>query len=274
MSKHHAVIFTDMDGTLLDHDTYSYEAAEPTLRALTAKHIPVIPTTSKTHAELLALRELIGLTGPFIVENGAAIYIPHGFFEKKPTGTVWQDGFWCKAFSSQKSYWLKQLDMVKPDFAGKFTHFTQMSLQEIQDATGLDEVSASRAAQRQFGEPVLWQGSNEEKEAFIDAIRERGAFPLEGGRFIHISGDCNKGEALKWFMAEYQRQAQHDANSIALGDGKNDIAMLEAADIAVRILSPSHPPPEVNKQEQLYTSTRQGPEGWAEMLTALLSLDD
>ena len=274
MNNNNAVIFTDMDGTLLDHHTYAFDAALPVLKKLRQKHIPVIPTTSKTYAELLVLRDTIGLEGPFIVENGAAIYIPHGFFGKKPSGTVWQDGFWCKAFTSQKNYWLKQLDMVKSDFAGKFTHFTEMSLEDIQNATGLDEVAASRAAQRQFGEPVLWKGSEEEKNRFVGAIRERGATPLEGGRFIHVSGDCNKGDALTWFMAEYARQTDTTATSIALGDGKNDIAMLEAADIAVRITSPSHPPPDVEKEEQLYTSTLQGPDGWAEMLTSLLSLED
>ena len=96
------VIFTDMDGTLLDHDTYSFEAARPTLASLKEQNIPVIPTTSKTYAELIVLRDTIGLDGPFIVENGAAIYIPHGFFKQKPAGTIWQDGFWCKSFISSK----------------------------------------------------------------------------------------------------------------------------------------------------------------------------
>ena len=46
------LVFTDMDGTLLDHHTYSFEAAKPALKALEEKDIPVVPTTSKTFAEL------------------------------------------------------------------------------------------------------------------------------------------------------------------------------------------------------------------------------
>ncbi|MEW9796995.1 HAD-IIB family hydrolase [Alteromonas sp. CYL-A6] len=267
------LIFTDMDGTLLDHHTYSFDAAKPALRALAQRHIPVIPTTSKTFAEVLALRESIGLDGPFIVENGAAIYIPHGFFERKPSGTVWQDGFWCKAFISPKTYWLKLLDAVKPDFEGEFRHFSAMTIAQIQEATGLDEASATLAAQRQFGEPVQWLGTPERKRLFMNALRERRATLLEGGRFIHVSGDSNKGVALNWLMQEFERQYDMPAQSVALGDGNNDIAMLEAATIAVRILSPSHAPPELEKQEQVYTSTLPGPMGWNEMLTELLSLD-
>ncbi|WP_018981591.1 HAD-IIB family hydrolase [Salinimonas chungwhensis] len=274
MSTYDTLVFTDMDGTLLDHHTYSFEAAKPALTALDNKHIPVIPCTSKTYAEMIELRDYIGLTGPFIIENGAAAFVPHGILDQKPVGTVWQDGFWCKSFTSPKAYWLKLLETIKTEFEGEFTHFSQMDIDAIQQATGLDEASAARAAKRQFGEPVLWLGSEERKAEFIKMVSERGAQPLEGGRFIHISGDCDKGTALKWLSQEYTRQRNTPTRSLALGDGKNDIAMLEAADVAVIIASPNHAAPQVNKQEELYTSTLLGPEGWTEMLTKLLSLQD
>ncbi|NDV92894.1 HAD-IIB family hydrolase [Alteromonas sp. 345S023] len=265
------LVFTDMDGTLLDHHTYSFEAAKPTLTTLAHKGIPVIPTTSKTFAELQPLREKIDLSGPFIIENGAAIYIPHGFFKQKPTGTVWVDGYWCKSFISNKNYWIKLLEKIANDFVGEFTQFSKMSLQDIQDATGLDESSAALAAKRQFGEPVLWKGDENKKRDFIKAIRDRGAYPLEGGRFIHVSGNCDKGQALQWLAKEYQKQTETDVRTFALGDGNNDVAMLEAADVAIRILSPVNPPPEIQKEE-VYTSTLPGPRGWNEMLTQLLCL--
>ncbi len=274
MDQSSIVIFSDMDGTLLDHHTYSFAAAQPTLDALAERSVPVIPNTSKTFVEMVELRDKIGLHGPFAIENGAALFIPHGFFKQKPAGTIWQDGFWCKSFISSKGYWLKLLEIVKADFAGEFTHFSEMSLSDLMAATGLSEANARLAAKRQFGEPVMWLGSDARKAEFIEAVSERGATPLEGGRFIHISGDCTKGKALNWFMEEYRRQTAVTATSIALGDGKNDIAMMEAADIAIRIASPTHQPPEINKKENVYTSTKHGPEGWTEMLTQLLSLKD
>ena len=274
MSSTDTLVFTDMDGTLLDHHTYSFDAARPALASLKQKNIPVIPCTSKTYAEMVELRDYIGLTGPFIVENGAAAFVPHGVLSQKPVGAIWQDGFWCQSFTSPKAHWLKLLEMIKPEFEGEFTHFSEMSIDDIVQATGLDEASASRAAQRQYGEPVMWLGDEQRKSEFLRAVKARGAQPLEGGRFIHISGDCDKGAARRWLVQAFSRQSEKTPQAIALGDGKNDIAMLEAADIAVIIKSPNHPPPTVKKEEALYTSTLPGPEGWTEMLTKLLSLQN
>jgi mannosyl-3-phosphoglycerate phosphatase len=58
--------------------------------------------------------------------------------------------------------------------------------------------------------------------------------------------------------------------TIALGDGNNDIAMLEAADIGVRILSPLNAPPTLSAQNTVITSTHYGPAGWQESIDKLI----
>ncbi|MFQ5696467.1 MAG: mannosyl-3-phosphoglycerate phosphatase, partial [Terriglobia bacterium] len=47
------IVFTDLDATLLDHQTYSWAAAEPALRRLRLLGIPLVFCTSKTRAEVL-----------------------------------------------------------------------------------------------------------------------------------------------------------------------------------------------------------------------------
>ena len=265
------MIFSDMDGTLLDHHSYSFEAAKPTLCKLRLKEIPVIPTTSKTYAEMRSLRHRIGLEGPFIVENGAAVYIPTYFLKRKPSATTTIDGFWRKQFIASKEHWIELLEQVGTEYAGQYQQFSKMSVADIQGCTGLDAQAASLAAKRQFGEPVLWLGDEKTKAKFIQAIKDKGAYPLEGGRFIHVSGNCDKGQALRWLVDQYQSQFNTEVKTFALGDGKNDVAMLEAADVSIRILSPTNPPPTVQK-DNVYTSSLTGPEGWNEMLTQLLPL--
>lgn len=270
MTKQH-LIFTDLDGTLLDHHTYSFAPALSTLQMLAEQNIPVIPNTSKTFAELIEIRGAIGLTSPFIVENGAAVYIPTTFFKHQPSGTIQKCGFWVKELSYPVEHWLSVIQDLKPSFKGEFSHFSAMSVAQICDATGLSEHDASLAAQREYCEPIFWQGSDDGKKQFIQAIQEMGASPLQGGRFLHVTGECNKGVALTWLMGEFKKQhPDKHCTSIALGDGHNDIAMLEVADHAVRILSPTSEPPPLKRTTNLITSKSYGPTGWAESINTLI----
>ncbi|MCO4797949.1 MAG: HAD-IIB family hydrolase, partial [Colwelliaceae bacterium] len=73
MNKLKTLIFSDLDGTLLDHFTYQSTAANETIQQLKSANIPVILNTSKTFAEVKIILDELQLTTPFIIENGAAI---------------------------------------------------------------------------------------------------------------------------------------------------------------------------------------------------------
>jgi len=268
------LVFSDLDGTLLDHHTYSFAPALPMLQKLHSMHIPVIPNTSKTFAELTELRQEIGLDGPFIVENGAAVYIPIDYFQNQPSDTTTKNGFWVKEFSKPRDHWLSLLEKLKGRFVGEFNHFSNMSNKEIIAATGLSAKQARLATTREYGEPILWLGTESSKDAFILAIKSLGSTPLQGGRFLHLCGECDKGKALLWLTKIFEiQQGKQQCTSIALGDGHNDIAMLEDSDIAVRILSPANLPPTLTRQTKVYTSQAFGPSGWAECLEQIIFND-
>ena len=50
------LVFTDLDGSLLDPHSYSFAAALPALAALAEREVPVVPVSSKTRRELEPLR--------------------------------------------------------------------------------------------------------------------------------------------------------------------------------------------------------------------------
>lgn len=271
MDVSRCLIFTDLDGTLLDHHDYSCDAAIPVLRALEDRGHTIIPATSKTFAELNRFCQAISLNGPFLTENGAAVYLPLSFVNEKPKGCVQKGRFWCREFTHRRPFWLTLLETHAADFRTKYQPFSAMSHEQIASLTGLSLADATLAAQREFGEPLLWQGTEAELTAFTRTLESAGARILKGGRFVHVCGQCDKGTALRW-LTECLAQATQQASmtTVALGDSDNDSAMLEQASIAIQIKSPVHPFPTIKKQQHLYKSTLYGPSGWAETLTSLI----
>ena len=264
------IVFTDLDGTLLDHHTYSADPAIPLLKLLDAQQVPVIFTSSKTAAEIEQLRDQLGNRHPFICENGAGAYIPMDYFKTTPTEAQRSGSYLRVPFVEERGYWLDLLSRAPNAFSGKFRGFSEMGEAGICNASGLDAEQAALANQRDFGEPVQWLGSESEKSEFIIWLRSIGATVLEGGRFIHVSGGANKGKALGWLQHLYQEnRPETHFRSLALGDGENDVAMLEAADFAGVVRSPVNPFPKLTRPTGVLYSEAFGPEGWCQALETI-----
>lgn len=260
----HYLVYTDLDGSLLDHVSYSFAAAKPALVQLQARGITVIPCTSKTFAEIVELQKLLSIKGPFIAENGAAVYLPITHFSHQPRDTQAQSGYWVKAFSRPKQHWVDIITAMKARFPGLFRLASEMTVDEFAKLTGLSITQSNHALQRNYGEPIDWLGSEKQKRMFVEALREQGATVLEGGRFLHLADQCDKGIAMAWLKDVYQSTSSELLKTVALGDSGNDIAMLERADYAVIIRSLNHEPPCVNKQDNVIVTRAIGPAGWRE----------
>lgn len=270
------LIFTDLDGTLLDHEDYSFEPALQVIHYLKKNNIPIIPNTSKTKAELVELRKELEIVDPFIVENGAAVYLPKTVFQGMENECSCSGAYWCRTFARPRSHWLSVLEQQRQLLPGAFSGFSSMTPEEISKCTGLGIEKALLAATREFGEPLRWHGSDEEKETFVRQIEEEGGTVLQGGRFLHVGDKVNKGVAMQWLKGFYQQSATNsgrgDFTTIALGDSHNDIDMLECADYAVVIRSPVHGPPPLRRKRRLLFTERTGPAGWAAALKELLGI--
>ena len=259
------LVFTDLDGSLLDHHSYDYRDALPQLRRLARRGVPVVPASSKTRAEVERLREELDLHGPFIAENGAAAFIPVGFFRVRPPCVEERDGFWVKAWSAPRYQWLEVLAGLRGEFADEFDCFSSAGTTGVMAMTGLSAAAAADANAREYSEPVKWLGSERRKQVFLERLRACGASVLEGGRFLSVSGDCDKGRALTWLRGAFQREyPDRTIHDLAVGDGDNDIAMLEAAGTALLVRSPVHDFPRLSRHEGVMCSTDYGPAGWSE----------
>ena len=267
------VIFTDMDGSLLDHDSYSHAEADDCLHWLRNKHIPVIPCTSKTRAEMEVLRDDLNNKHPFVIENGAALFVPKDTFSDNKDFTNEDEQFYVKSFTHPRAHWQTILDNTPMHLNDAFLTFKQAGTDGIMEMTGLTTEEARRASQREFGEPLKWLGSEHDFKVFEEYINSHGGSLLTGGRFIHLSGHCNKGRALRWLVDKYQQEETHKVvTSVALGDSQNDVAMLSEADYAVMIRSPVHDFPIIDSKikQNVYQTKDMGSKGWVEGIKHVL----
>ena len=276
------LIFTDLDGSLLDHDSYSFAPAVPLLAELEAMNVPVIPITSKTFAEVINLRDELDNRHPFIVENGAAIYIPSRYFKIQPEHAVLENGFWVLRNVPRRAKWQQLLAERAVDFKGEFETFESLyqtsGAAGVAAVTGLSLQAAELANQREHSEPVHWLGSPQRKMAFVYRLKEAGATVLQGGRFLNIAGDVDKGRAMLQLRDLYLRDAsvtnRGHCETLAIGDSNNDLAMLEAASSALVIRADGRLPLALKRTEHCYTSQQIGPEGWVEGVNLWLEKTD
>lgn len=266
------LIFTDLDGSLLDHHHYRHDEADATLADLASRDIPVIPVSSKTRSEIERLQQTLLNPHPFICENGALICIPVGYFAEQPAETIRDGDYWLKSFVAHRQHWLDLINGLKADFADDFTSFADAGIDGIINLTGLDVHAAARAAHREYGEVIAWHSSPARQQLFIQALQQAGAHVLQGGRFMHVSGDCDKGRALQWLWQQYQYfYPDKPWQSLAIGDSDNDIAMLTQADLALLIPSPVHDLPDLKPHPSLFIAPYPGPRGWAAGVRQILA---
>ena len=223
------LLFTDVDGTLLDAETYRPDAALPGLAAARAAGAPVILNTSKTEAETRALAAELGLDAPFAVENGGGLYVPPGHF-----GDGGEEGL--LAFGAAHADILAALDGLRGAF--RFRGLSGLSGRAAEAACGLPAGAVAAARERRFSEPLLWDDDRARLDAFAAALADCGLVLKRGDRFVHVMGDTDKAVAVERLAPRY-RARRPGAVSVGLGNGPNDLGMLAAADVAVAIRNPN-----------------------------------
>lgn len=267
MPANQLVVFSDLDGTLLDHTTYAFAAAAPALERLRATDVPLVLCTSKSRAEVEPLRAALHNAHPFISENGGAVYIPDGYFPFEIEQSLRRDGFVVVPIGDPYPDLVNALARASHASSVPVRGFAQMTDEEVAAATGLPVAEARLARQREFDEPfeIL---APAHATALVAAIEREGKRWTVGGRFHHITGASDKATAVRRLIALYRRK--HGAVATAgLGDAPNDASFLREVDTPILIASPR-----IDRLRALVpngrVTTRSGPAGWNEAVLRLL----
>ena len=255
------LVVTDLDASLLD-EQYSWDAAHASLSQLKKHQFPVIFNSSKTLAEMIPLsrkmqKQLNVEASPIVAENGGLIAYPT------------DDKYVISVSSVDLEVILDLAHELRKRNDYQFIGFSDMSAAQISQLTGLNSKAAAQAKNRNATEPILWQDSDENFEAFKKPLEASGIRVVRGGHFIHLMGQADKADALQKLKSFYQKQfpEQHWL-AVALGDSPNDEAMLNAADFGVLIPNKKNAAFPVKAAHSIQ-STYHGPKGWQEAIQNL-----
>ncbi|MBU2559373.1 HAD-IIB family hydrolase [archaeon] len=229
MDANSSIVFSDLDGTLLDGKNYSFEKAEPALRSIKEKEIPLILCTSKTRSEIEFYRNLLENSDPFVVENGGAIYVPKEYFPFTFDYDYISEGYFVIELGTPYRTLVKMLNDLKKKTGNSLKGFSDMSVEEIATLCNLTLDQAALAKQREYDEPflILEPENATRVEAAIEFQYTR------GDRFYHITSS-DKGKAVSILIDMFKKSHQNIL-SVGLGNRLNDLPLLSAVDIPILV---------------------------------------
>lgn len=263
INKQNFLLFTDLDGSLLDHDDYSFDPALPALARLREARVPVIPATSKTAVEVIALNRSLENPAPFIFENGTGLALPQGLFTGHGSDIVL--GEYClRLLGRSYDSIVRILDELRSREGYRFDGFADWSTKAVATRTGLSMRDALAAKQRRGSEPILWHDSEEALAAFSSRLAEQNLQPVRGGRFISIQGEATKASAMRELSGYYADKWQQTPQIIAVGDSANDLDMLRDAHHAIVIRSATGTHLGLDNHRSVFFTDHAGPYGWRE----------
>jgi len=261
------VVYTDLDGTLLDLETYSFSKALDTLEQIKDAGVPLVFCSSKTRNEQEYYQKAMGLNEPFIVENGSAIFIPKGYFSIEIPFNTYQTSTYdviCLGENVNKVRSL--LAQHRANGSSEFKFYADLAVADVSSITGLGEDAARRAMQRDFSETILTGPMDSQ---FNQELLENGFRSIPGSKFETVVGaNADKGRAVEilnsLFIAEFG-----PIETIGIGDSRNDEEMLRVVDKAF-LVQKAHGKWDARINTKLNRVAAVGPDGWNEVIKSNL----
>ena len=254
------LIFTDLDGTLLDRDTFKFDEIKQYLKKLLSKGIFIIPNTSKTEKEILKFNHELGSSLPYIAENGAVISGLDLLNSTLPNELI---------LSREKGDLLNIFKNSVPlNLQHKCRWLSEMNKKKQSLIFGLENEKLKLALDRKYTIPFLFEGNKNEKKELYKIVKKKGLALQEGGRVINLTDKINKAKALKVFVRFFKKNNKN-VKTIAVGDNYNDLDMLKISDFPCLVFNDKFTLDQIPIND-LITTNKPSPEGWADVIKIAL----
>ena len=255
------LIFTDLDGTLLNRDTFKFDSIKTFLKELKNRNIIIIPNSSKTEDEIIEFNNEANFQFPFISENGSIIHNLNFLSGEFPDKIIL-----AKNVNEIQKIFDKNINQ---DLKSKCKVISSLTTSEQIQIFGLPENKLKNVFKRTCTIPIKFVGNNEEKLLLKNMLLEIGLDLKDGGRVLNLGDRINKADAMKKIIIMLQQKFKSKPKTIAVGDNHNDLEMLKNSDIPCLVKNNKF----INKDLQiknLIISKQTAPEGWVEIVKLAL----
>ena len=255
------LIFTDLDGSLLDRDTFKFDEIKDYLKKLLSKGIFIIPNTSKTEKEILEFNNELGSNLPYISENGAAINGLDLLNSNLPKELI---------LSRDKNNLINIFKKTVPEnLQNKCKWLSEMDKKKQSLIFGLEDEKLKMALDRKYTIPFIFEGNKNEKNKLFRIVKSKGLALQEGGRVINLTDKVNKAKALQVFVRFFKKNNKN-VKTIAVGDNYNDLDMLKTSDFPCLVFNDKFTLDEIPIKNLIITN-KPSPEGWADVIKMALA---
>ena len=260
------VFFSDIDGTIINNNSFCYGKNIHVIKELLEAHHYVIFNSSKTFNEIDYMLKSENLSIPFICETGGGIYCPKEFFESTQKERAGYDIIFESVRQSTFNAQIK--DTLTKEFKNEIVFFDELSLKMREKFSGLSGDDLERASNRDFSILFKWHNNNEELIKLKSILEDFNLTVIKGGRFFHICSDFNKYSAMQLIMSKINNaNPKKIFKTVGLGDSSNDIDMLNQTDYRCIVQSTNNISLIAGlSNKNFILSSTPAPEGWQECI--------
>lgn len=267
MSVSSTVIFTGVDGMLRGAETPSLADARAAMDLLRRDEVSVVLCTDQSASQLMWLQQELGIRQPFICENGAAVYIPAGYFEDipdlgRPAGE-WE----IIEFGPPHSEVLAALHRTAERLKIGIVGFHDLPVERIASEAKITMFEAQLAKRRDYDEPFrIVEGGADAKTRLFAAMRGTRLRCFSGSRYCHATGVRDPGSASRLLMTFY-RAASATIFTIGVGDDRTAGTLLRQVDVPIVVRNRAVDQRRLLRQvPSAYLTDAVGPAGWTEAI--------
>ena len=255
------LIFTDLDGSLLNRETFDFSSIKNFIKNLLSKDIFIIPNSSKTAKEIINFMLELGEKLPYIAENGSAIHdldlINPNFPEKITLSRELSEI--SEIFENKVPLSLK----LKCNFLKDLKKKQQIEI------LGLPVNKIKYAINREYTIPFKFEGNKSQKEKLYKCVQSAGLSLQEGGRVINLCDKVSKALAMKKVVKVLNKVTNEKLITVGVGDNYNDLDMLRYSDVPCLVFNDKFTLDKININNCLI-SNKSAPDGWEEVVKLAL----